>query len=93
MKIDVSFHLFHLKDTIGDKEYEYKSKGGRILVLMLLLGFLARAWGYVNLSTFAIIAASFLGCVVWDLITVGIYLINIKRKITRYLNEDEEEEE
>ncbi|MEE0929920.1 MAG: hypothetical protein UIM53_02835 [Acutalibacteraceae bacterium] len=93
MKIDISFHLFHLKDTIGDEEYEYKSKGGRILVLMLLLGFLARAWGYINLSTFVIIAAAFLGCVLWDLLTVGIYLINIKKKITNYLNDNEKEEE
>lgn len=86
MKISINFHLFHMKDTIGDTEYEYKSTGGRVFLVFLFLGMIAKMLGYYNAGTWPIIGIAIGSCVLWDLLTAGLYLLKVKRKLSQYLS-------
>ena len=90
MKISIDFHFFHFKDTIGDTEYEYKSTGGRVFLVFLFLGMIAKMLGYLSLGTWPIIGIAIGSCVLWDLLTAGLYLLKVKRKLNKYMNDESE---
>lgn len=77
LKIKLDFHLINLKHQIGDKTYEYKSKGGIVMVLCLIAGFIAKYFGYLSWNALAIIGASIGACLAWDIITVLIYALRV----------------
>lgn len=78
--IKLDFHLINLSNTIDGVTYEYKSKGGRVMALGLLAGFIAKYYGYLDWSNFGIIAASIGACLAWDIITAGIYIVRMAKK-------------
>lgn len=77
--IKLDFHLIKKEYTIGDKTYGYSSKGGRIMALGLIAGFIAKHFGYLDWSAWAIIGASIGACLLWDIITMLLFDLKIKR--------------
>ena len=45
-RIKINSHLITKKITVGDKTYVFESKGGRLMILGLIIGFIARYFGY-----------------------------------------------
>lgn len=81
--IKVDFHLFTKEFTIGDKTYSYSSKGGRIMALYLIAGFIAKRFGYLDWPTWVIIGASIGACLLWDIITMLVFDLKMKRLIKK----------
>lgn len=88
MKINIEFHLFHMKDVIGDTEYEHKSTGGRVFLLLFSLGMVAKMLGYYNAGTWAILGIAIGSCLLWDFVTAGFYLLKVKRKSSEYMEDE-----
>lgn len=88
--IKLDFHLINLTQTLGDKVYEFKSKGGRILLLGLIAGFIARGQGYIDWSNWGIVWRSLLACLAWDILTFVIFFIASSFRMKKYAKEMEE---
>ena len=86
--IKLDFHLIKKEYTIGDKTYCYSSKGGRIMALYLIAGFIAKRFGYLDWPTWVIIGASIGACLLWDIITMLIFDLNMKRLVKKFSRPD-----
>ncbi|MBQ8627185.1 MAG: hypothetical protein IJ419_13645 [Agathobacter sp.] len=82
--IKISIHLIQKKTTIGDKTYLFASKGGRIMLISLIAGFLFRYLGYINWTTWGIIGMSAGLCLIWDIITSVMFSIKMTKLRKEY---------
>jgi hypothetical protein len=82
-----SVNLFTFKRTIGEEEYCYKSHGGRVMLLCLILGLLFKYWGYINWPTWLIIVVSIGACLLWDAVTAVLFLSKTNRILKKELRD------
>lgn len=88
IKFNIGFHLLQFKNTLTftngkTKVYEYKSHGGRIVLLWLIGMFV---FSYYNNLDFLLWKNILIGsglAIAWDILTVILYHLKIKLIIKR----------
>lgn len=96
--ISFNFHLLTFKNTLtlpdGEEViYEFKSKGGRLFLIWIILRYILFAMD--KIETFKIFPNILIGlgiAVLWDIITAALYILKIKI-ITKKLRKQYEDEE
>lgn len=84
-RIKINSHLITKKITVGDKTYVFESKGGRLMILGLIIGFIARHFGYIDCSPWLIIGISVGACLVWDIITSTLFNIKMVKLLKDHM--------
>ena len=87
MKFGFSFHLINLRQEINGQEYKFQSKGGRVLLLGLIVGFLCKYMKWFDINAWAIIGLSVGACIIWDLITMGLFMLKMSSKLKAAVKE------
>lgn len=79
--IKFSFHLITLnnKFTTDEEEIEYsfKSHGGRLLVLYMLITFFINNYNNISYSFWKNFGIGIIIAIVWDIVTAGLYLLKM----------------
>jgi hypothetical protein len=75
------FSLLTLTQKINEREYEFRTKGGRIMALGLIGGFIAKHFGYLDWSALGIVGASIGACLTWDVLTALLFKWRMARKM------------
>lgn len=90
------FHIFVASKELDDEKYEFKTKGGRIFLLTLILGFVLNKIGVINIGIWPLCGIAFGFCCLWNFITFGVFHLktrHLSEKFEKMKNEYMKEEE